>query len=136
LLAVAFIVLSPYFISAPIEQTLNVDFSKVDKIDIGVGLQGKTCTLTDKSSIDDIIKRLDGVRLRKNFDQSRINAQVLSVSLYESGRKVSEFIYTDEILTVYNISNDNYVRYEASMGLAEADTDEILYEYNMEGKPT
>lgn len=130
LLAVAFIILSPYLISKPIEQVLNVDFSKVDKIKIGA--RGRDCTLTDKSNIENILKRLDRAKLRKSFDQDIYDSETLYIELYESGKSVCSFVYVDNNLTVTSFSH--FVRYEASVELSDADIDEISTEYKLKGK--
>jgi hypothetical protein len=128
-LAAAFVFLSPFLIPRPVEKVLNVDFNKVDRLSIGDGATGKSCVLTDESSIRKFLGRFEGARLRKSFNQLGYSGIIYSVVLHESGKEVCRYNFGYNLITVWK--GNSFVRYVSGKNIDGAGIDEIEKYYKL-----
>ena len=81
-------------------EALDVDYLSIDKIMLRNGNNGKFAIVTDKKSIQQIIDKFKGVRLKLEEISGIGHGYAYAMGLYHSGEDVGGFIYNEDCVII------------------------------------
>ena len=132
LLIAAGFILYPYVVPRSMEQTLHVDFSKVDGVIIVSGSNMNHDYIEGGQNVKEFLNIFQGAKLRKSFDQSNDRTGIIyAATLYEGENAVLWFDFGFNEITVYGQDGRMTARYISTKNIGSAQLRQIGEKYGL-----
>lgn len=118
-------VVAYFFSYKKLENVLNVDYDKIDKITIFSGTTGKAAEITDKEEIKKYLKMFEGIKVRPSINQMKTYGFSLESDFYIGDSKVAYMIYGFSKMQI------NGIKYISNKNIDENQIDQIEEKYKL-----
>lgn len=128
IIIIGFIV-QPFLIPKDFKSTLDIDFTKVDKILMSSGNYGKTVEITDKDEIEEFLNQFENTKVKKIIGKSKKRGYCLEARLFINDKNIVSFDYGYNRITIYK--NDKETTYISNTNVDIDKINEIEIKYNL-----